>query len=118
MQLSVRKPDVQGKHPFLTEDFLLTNNFAKALYHEYASKQPIIDYHCHLPPEDIANDRQFEDLTTIWLAGDHYKWRGMRTLGINEKYITGDTTNYEKFEKWAHTVPYTMRNPLYHWTHF
>lgn len=117
MELSVRKPAVQDKHPFLTEDFLLTNNFAKTLYHEYASNQPIIDYHCHLPPDDIANDRQFEDLTTIWLAGDHYKWRGMRTLGINEKYITGNTTNYEKFEKWAYTVPYTMRNPLYHWTH-
>lgn len=117
MQLSASKTNAQTKHSFLTEDFLLSNSFAKTLYHQYARNQPIIDYHCHLPPDDIANDRQFEDLTTIWLAGDHYKWRGMRTLGVNEKYITGNATNYEKFEQWAYTVPYTMRNPLYHWTH-
>lgn len=117
MQLSVRKQNVRSNHVFLTDDFLLSNNFAKTLYHQYAKTQPIIDYHCHLPPDEIANDRQFEDLTSIWLAGDHYKWRAMRTLGIDEKYITGQSSNREKFEKWAMAVPYTMRNPLYHWTH-
>ena len=101
---------------FLTDDFLLSNDFARLLYHDYAKSQPIIDYHCHLPPKEIAEDHQFDDLTSIWLAGDHYKWRAMRTLGIEEKYITGNATNKEKFEKWAYTVPYTMRNPLYHWT--
>jgi glucuronate isomerase len=102
---------------FLNEDFLLSNNYAKVLYHNYAKDLPIIDYHCHLSPQDIANNRQFTDLTSIWLAGDHYKWRAMRTLGVNEKYITGDAGNEEKFRKWAYAVPYTMRNPLYHWTH-
>ena len=76
-----------------------------------------IDYHCHLSPQDIANNRQFDNLTKIWLDGDHYKWRAMRTLGIEEKYITGDAPDEEKFKKWAYAVPYTMRNPLYHWTH-
>ena len=117
MQLSVRKQNVRSSHVFLTDDFLLSNNFAKTLYHQYAKTQPIIDYHCHLPPDEIANDRQFEDITSIWLAGDHYKWRAMRTLGIDEKYITGQSSNREKFEKWAMAVPYTMRNPLYHWAH-
>lgn len=102
---------------FFHDDFLLSNAFAKTLYHQYAKEQPIIDYHCHLPPEDIASNRQFPDVTAIWLAGDHYKWRAMRTLGVDEKYITGNSTSKEKFEKWAFTVPYTMRNPLYHWTH-
>jgi len=102
---------------FLTEDFLLQNEFAKTLYHQYAKQQPIIDYHCHLSPEYIAKNHQFKNLTEIWLAGDHYKWRAMRTLGINEKYITGNAPDEEKFEQWAFTVPYTMRNPLYHWTH-
>ena len=102
---------------FLTEDFLLQNEFAKTLYHLYAKQQPIIDYHCHLSPEYIAKDYQFENLTEIWLAGDHYKWRAMRTLGINEKYITGHASDEEKFERWAFAVPYAMRNPLYHWTH-
>ncbi|MBX2966315.1 MAG: glucuronate isomerase [Cyclobacteriaceae bacterium] len=102
---------------FLTEDFLLQNKFAKILYHDYAKDLPIIDYHCHLPQRDIAINRQFENLSQIWLAGDHYKWRAMRTLGINEKYITGNATDKDKFEKWAYTVPYTVRNPLYHWTH-
>ena len=102
---------------FLTEDFLLTNKFAKTLYHDYAKSLPIIDYHCHLSPQDIANDRQFENLTKIWLDGDHYKWRAMRTLGIEEKYITGNASDEEKFKKWSYTVPYTLRNPLYHWTH-
>jgi glucuronate isomerase len=102
---------------FLTEDFLLTNDFAKTLYHQYAKDLPIIDYHCHLSPQDIATDRRFENVTQAWLEGDHYKWRAMRTLGIDEKYITGNGSDEDKFKQWAVTVPYTMRNPLYHWTH-
>jgi glucuronate isomerase len=102
---------------FLTEDFLLQSEYAKRLYHQYAEDLPIIDYHCHLSPHDIAVNRQFENLTRAWLEGDHYKWRAMRTLGINEKNITGNATDAEKFDQWAYAVPYTMRNPLYHWTH-
>ncbi len=102
---------------FITEDFLLQNEFAKRLYHTYAKKLPIIDYHNHLSPQHIAENKQFENCTQVWLAGDHYKWRAMRTLGIDEKYITGNATDAEKFSKWAETVPYTVRNPLYHWTH-
>ncbi|MGE9312129.1 glucuronate isomerase [Niabella sp. CJ426] len=102
---------------FLDENFLLETKTAQTLYHEYAKQMPIIDYHCHLPPDQIANDKQFENLTQIWLYGDHYKWRAMRTNGVDEAYCTGDKSDYEKFEKWAETVPYTMRNPLYHWTH-
>lgn len=102
---------------FLGEDFLLDNAFASKLYHEYAKEMPIIDYHSHLAPQEIAEDKQFENLTQIWLYGDHYKWRGMRANGINEVFITGNKTDYEKFEKWAETVPYTVRNPLFHWTH-
>ncbi len=102
---------------FITEDFLLTNSFAKKLYHDFAKPQPIIDYHCHLSPQDIATDRQFDNLTKVWLDGDHYKWRAMRTLGIEEKFITGNAGDQEKFSKWAQAVPYTLRNPLYHWTH-
>jgi glucuronate isomerase len=107
----------QSKDGFLSENFLLSNDFAKILYHDHAKHLPIIDYHCHLPPQDIATNRQFEDITSIWLEGDHYKWRAMRTLGVDEKYITGNTTGKEKFKHWAHTVPYTLRNPLFHWTH-
>lgn len=103
--------------PFLNDNFLLENRTAEILYHEYAAKQPIIDYHNHLPPDDIANDRRFENLTAIWLNDDHYKWRAMRTFGIAEHYITGDALPLEKFKKWAETVPYTIRNPLFHWTH-
>ena len=103
--------------PFLDENFLLKTETAQKLYHEHAAKMPIIDYHCHLPPEDIAADTKFENLTQIWLNGDHYKWRAMRTNGIPEKYCAGDAGDLEKFEKWAETVPYTMKNPLYHWTH-
>jgi len=102
---------------FLNEDFLLETETAKRLYHEYAASLPIIDYHCHLPPDQIAEDVKFENLTRIWLLGDHYKWRAMRANGIGEAYITGNKTDFEKFEKWAATVPYTLRNPLYHWTH-
>jgi glucuronate isomerase len=103
--------------PFLDHNFLLSNNTAEYLYFEHAKDQPIIDYHCHLSPKDIAEDRRFKTLTEIWLEGDHYKWRAMRANGVNEKYCTGDASDFEKFEKWAATVPYTMRNPLYHWTH-
>jgi glucuronate isomerase len=102
---------------FLTEDFLLSNDVARRLYDQFAAPPPILDYHCHLSPQDIAEDRQFENLFEIWLEGDHYKWRAMRANGIAEKYITGDATPYEKFLAWARTVPYTLRNPLYHWTH-
>ena len=103
---------------FLDKNFILQTETAQKLYHEHASKQPIIDYHCHLVPSMVANDHQFKTLTEAWLGGDHYKWRAMRTNGIKEEYITGkNTSDWEKFEKWAETVPYTMRNPLYHWTH-
>ncbi len=102
---------------FLDDNFLLTSDSAKTLYHEFASPMPIIDYHCHLNPEEIADDRQFTDITELWLAGDHYKWRAMRANGVDESYCTGQRTNFEKFQKWADTVPYTIRNPLYHWTH-
>ncbi len=104
------------KH-FLSADFLLQTDAARQLYHGHAARQPIIDYHCHLPPDQIAQNRQFENLTQIWLAGDHYKWRALRANGVAERYITGDASDWEKFEKWAETVPYTVRNPLYHWTH-
>jgi len=102
---------------FINEDFLLSNRTARILYHEHASRMPIYDYHCHLSAEKIAADYQFDNLTRIWLYGDHYKWRAMRTNGVNERYCTGDAGDFEKFEKWAETVPYTVRNPLYHWTH-
>ncbi|RDV15323.1 glucuronate isomerase [Pontibacter diazotrophicus] len=102
---------------FLDDNFLLQTKTAQRLYHEHAKAMPIIDYHCHLSPEAIASDRKFDNLTQIWLEGDHYKWRAMRTNGIPERYCTGDADDYAKFEKWAQTVPYTVRNPLYHWTH-
>ena len=102
---------------FITENFLLQNPPAIALYHEYARDMPIVDYHCHLPPQQIAADARFENLTQIWLAGDHYKWRAMRAAGVAERYCTGDASDWEKFQKWAETVPQTLRNPLYHWTH-
>ena len=106
-----------GCQPFINDDFMLTNDFARELYHESAEKMPIIDYHCHLVPKMIADNYQFRDLTEVWLGGDHYKWRAMRGNGVPEEFITGGRDSYEKFEKWAETVPYTMRNPLYHWTH-
>ena len=102
--------------PFIHDDFLLSNETARMLYHEHASKLPIIDYHCHLSPAMIAADHRFADITELWLSGDHYKWRAMRANGVAEQYITGDASPREKFRKWAETVPYTMRNPLYHWT--
>lgn len=103
---------------FINPDFILTNETARRLYHNYVENLPIIDYHCHLVPEMIANDRNFNNLGEIWLEGDHYKWRAMRSNGVNEKYCTGKDVSYEeKFQKWAETVPMTIGNPLYHWTH-
>src|SRR5690606_15558029 len=102
---------------FIDEDFLLSTETAKRLYHEYAEDLPIIDYHCHLPVREIADDKNFSSITEIWLNGDHYKWRAMRTNGVDEKFITGSASDYEKFLAWAKTVPDTIRNPLYHWTH-
>jgi len=102
---------------FITEDFLLTTRAARRLYHEYAEAEPIFDFHCHLPPNDIARNRQFNNLFEIWLEGDHYKWRAMRSNGVPERFCTGDASPFEKFMAWARTVPYTLRNPLYHWTH-
>ena len=102
----------------MDENFLLQTKTAQELYHDHAAKMPIIDYHCHLVPKMVADDHKFRSLTEIWLGGDHYKWRAMRTNGVAERFCTGtDTSDWEKFEKWAETVPYTMRNPLYHWTH-
>lgn len=102
---------------FLSQDFLLQTKTAQELYHDYAAAMPIIDYHNHLPPDEIATNKQFASLTEIWLKGDHYKWRAMRTNGVPEQDITGNADDYTKFKRWAATVPYTMRNPLYHWTH-
>lgn len=103
--------------PFIDDNFLLHNKYAVELYQNYAASQPIIDYHNHLSPKEIYEDRVFDNITQVWIAGDHYKWRAMRALGVNEKYITGDTSDKEKFMAWAKTVPHTLRNPLYHWTH-
>lgn len=103
--------------PFLTADFLLDTARGRELYHSFAEGLPLIDYHGHLSPRDIAEDRRFENLTQVWLAGDHYKWRAMRACGVDERFVTGDASDREKFAKWAETVPRTLRNPLYHWTH-
>jgi glucuronate isomerase len=103
--------------PVISDNFLLTNKTAQTLYNDYAKSMPIFDYHCHLSPKEIAENRSFDNLTKIWLNGDHYKWRAMRTSGVDEKFITGDADDFDKFTKWAETVPYTIKNPLYHWTH-
>lgn len=103
--------------PFIHDDFLLEGERARELYHTVAKELPVIDYHNHLPPEEIAGDKRFENLTEIWLKGDHYKWRAMRTCGVDEERITGNASDREKFQAWAETVPQTLRNPLYHWTH-
>ncbi len=103
--------------PLISENFLLQNDAAVELYHRFACDLPIIDYHCHLPTDQVADDRRFENLSQIWLAGDHYKWRAMRAAGVPERCCTGDAPDREKFQKWAETVPQTLRNPLYHWTH-
>ena len=105
------------KNKFIHPNFLLENKYAEELYHDFASKMPIIDYHNHLPPQQIADNIIFKNITNVWINGDHYKWRAMRTLGIDESFITGNASDEAKFKNWAKTVPYTMRNPLYHWTH-
>ena len=102
---------------FMNKDFLLRTETAKKLYHEYAAKMPIIDYHCHINPREIAEDRKFDTITQVWLGGDHYKWRQMRSNGIDEKYITGDASDREKFRAWASTLEKAIGNPLYHWSH-
>jgi len=102
---------------FLDDNFLLESPMAEYLYHEHAEKMPIIDYHCHLSPQQIAENKKFDNITQPWLYGDHYKWRAMRTNGVDERYCSGNASDREKFDKWAETVPYTVRNPLYHWTH-
>src|SRR5829696_783786 len=102
---------------FLDDNFLLQTKTAQRLYHEFAKEMPVVDYHCHLPPDQVANDINFKNLTQVWLYGDHYKWRAMRANGVDESYCTGNKSDLEKFKKWAATVPYTLRNPLYHWTH-
>ncbi|PRR76482.1 glucuronate isomerase [Clostridium thermopalmarium] len=102
---------------FIDENFLLSNDTAVKLYHDYAKDMPIIDYHCHLNPQEIFENKKFKNITEVWLYGDHYKWRAMRSNGIDEKYITGDASDYEKFMAWAKTVPMAIGNPLYHWTH-
>ncbi|MDQ0631460.1 glucuronate isomerase [Pantoea agglomerans] len=102
---------------FMTEDFLLDTEFARRLYHDYAKDQPIFDYHCHLPPQQIAENYRFANLYDIWLKGDHYKWRAMRANGVAEAFCTGNASDREKFDAWARTVPHTIGNPLYHWTH-
>ena len=102
---------------FMDQDFLLETETAKMLYHDYAAKMPVLDYHCHISPQEIAEDRQFENITQVWLGGDHYKWRQMRSNGVDEKYITGDAPDREKFQKWAETLEKAIGNPLYHWSH-
>ncbi len=102
---------------FITDDFLLHSKTARTLYHDFAKKMPIFDFHSHLPAAEIAEDRIYDNIAEVWLYGDHYKWRAMRSNGVDEKYCTGDAGDYEKFKAWAETVPYTLRNPLYHWTH-
>ncbi|MFN6320665.1 MAG: glucuronate isomerase, partial [Bacteroidota bacterium] len=104
-------------HSFIQDSFLLQTPLAERLYFTYAAQQPIIDFHSHLSPSDIATNKKFENISQVWLAGDHYKWRAMRTYGITEKYITGNASDQEKFMAWAKTVPHTLRNPLFHWTH-
>ena len=103
--------------PFLNEEFLLSTESAQKIYHQFAEKMPILDYHCHINPKEICDDRKFENITQVWLGGDHYKWRQMRSNGIDEKYITGDAPDREKFQKWAETLELAVGNPLYHWSH-
>ncbi|OXU15758.1 glucuronate isomerase [Sedimentisphaera salicampi] len=102
---------------FITDNFLLQTKTAQRLYHEFAKGLPLFDYHCHLPPKQVADDAQFENISQAWLAGDHYKWRAMRTNGVDEKFATGNASDREKFQKWAETIPYALKNPLHHWTH-
>ncbi len=117
MSVNGNKYHVKMNKTFIHDDFVLNNKTAQSLYHNYSKDLPIIDFHCHLSPEAIANDHQFNNIGEIWLGGDHYKWRAMRIHGVDEKYCSGDASDKEKFMKWAETVPYTVGNPLYHWTH-
>ena len=103
--------------PFMDKDFLLTTETSKTLYHDFAAKMPIIDYHCHVSPKEIFEDKHFENISQVWLSGDHYKWRLMRSNGIDEHYITGNASDFEKFEKFAESLPKAIGNPLYHWCH-
>ena len=102
---------------FMDKDFLLSTDMAKTLYHDFAENMPILDYHCHINPQEIYEDRKFDTITQVWLGGDHYKWRQMRSNGVDEKYVTGDSTDREKFQAWAETMPKLIGNPLYHWSH-
>ena len=102
---------------FMDEDFILSTETAKKLYHEYAEVMPVLDYHCHLNPQEIYENKKYDNITQVWLGGDHYKWRQMRSNGVEEKYITGDATDREKFQKWAETLEMAIGNPLYHWSH-
>ena len=102
---------------FMDKDFLLSTDMAKTLYHQYAETMPVLDYHCHINPQEIYEDRKFDNITQVWLGGDHYKWRQMRTNGVDEKYVTGDGSDREKFQAWAETMPKLIGNPLYHWSH-
>ncbi len=102
---------------FLDDDFLLTTKMAQKLYHEFAEVMPVLDYHCHISPQEIYEDRKFENITQAWLGADHYKWRQMRSNGVEERFITGDATDREKFQKWAETLEMAIGNPLYHWSH-
>ena len=103
--------------PFLDGNFLLDTPAAQELYHQTAAQMPILDYHCHIDPQEIYQDRQFETITQVWLGGDHYKWRQMRSNGVEEAYITGDAPDREKFQKWAETLDRAIGNPLFHWSH-
>jgi len=116
-KVSPLRGDLEGSGGFMDQNFLLLSATAQDLYHNHAAHLPIIDYHCHLNPKEVAEDHRFESITELWLGGDHYKWRALRSNGVEEKYITGDASDWEKFQKWAETMPYCMRNPLYHWTH-
>ena len=102
---------------FMDKDFLLSSETSQKLFHEYAENMPIVDYHCHINPQEIAEDRKFENITQVWLGGDHYKWRQMRSNGVDEYYITGGASDREKFQKWAETLGKAIGNPLYHWSH-
>ena len=101
---------------FMDREFLLSTPTAQAIFHDFAEKMPIVDYHCHINPQEIYEDRKFENITQVWLGGDHYKWRQMRSNGVEERYITGDASDREKFQKWAETLPKLFGNPLYHWS--
>ena len=108
---------MKNNHKFINQDFVLGTESAQKLYHDYAEDMPIIDYHCNLNPADIAADQRWDNIAQVWLSGDHYKWRAMRSNGVDEKLCTGDASDREKFDAWAATMPYLLRNPLYHWTH-